>query len=258
MKVRLQVYLARTGISPSRRKAEVLIKDGKILVNGKVAELGSKVDTEKDKVTLAGQGGQKLKQVEKKIYIMLNKPVDYLVAKSDTRERKLAQDLLKKPSINNETLTSLEFSTVFNVGRLDYNTEGLLLFTNDGEFALKLAHPRYHVKKTYIAKVEGKITDEAVNKMTYGLDIKIRDGHELIEYHTRPADVRVLGRGKENFSVIVVKLKEGRKRQVRRMLDAVGFPVISLKRIQVGSLKLETLPLGRWRFLTKEEISSLK
>ena len=106
MKIRLQIYLARTGVSPSRRKAEELIKDGKILVNGKVAEIGSKVDTEKDKVTLAGQGGQKLEAVKKKIYIMLNKPVDYLVAKSDERGRKLAQDLLKQPSINNELLSA--------------------------------------------------------------------------------------------------------------------------------------------------------
>jgi len=258
MKVRLQVYLARTGISPSRRKAEVLIKDGKILVNGKVAELGSKVDSEKDKVTLAGQGGQKLKAIEKKIYIMLNKPVDYLVSKSDERGRKLAADLLNQPSIKGEKLSDLELCTVFNVGRLDYNSEGLLLFTNDGEFALRLAHPRYHIKKTYIAKVEGKITDEAVEKLKRGLDIKIRDGHELIEYHTLPAEVRVLGRGKENFSVVVIRIREGRKRQVRRMLDAVGFPVISLKRIQAGNLKLGDLPIGKWRFLKTAELEMIK
>lgn len=255
MKIRLQVYLARTGISPSRRKAEELIRDGKILVNGKVAELGSKVDTEKDVVKLAGQ---KLEQVGKKIYIMLNKPIDYLVAKSDERGRKLAQDLLKKPSINNEKLKDIEFNTVFNVGRLDYNTEGLLLFTNDGEFALKLAHPRYHVKKTYIAKVEGKITEEAVARLKYGIDIKIRDGHKLIEYRTLPAEIRVLGRGKENFSVVVVRIKEGRKRQVRRMLETVGFPVVNLKRVQVGSLELGDLPLGKWRFLSTEEVSKLQ
>jgi len=255
MKIRLQVYLARTGVSSSRRKAEVLIKDGKILVNGKVAELGSKVDTEKDVVKLAGQ---KLEQVGKKIYVMLNKPVDYLVAKSDIRGRKIAQDLLKKPSINDEKLNDIEFNTVFNVGRLDYNTEGLLLFTNDGEFALKLAHPRYHVKKTYIAKVEGKITEEAVARLKYGIDIKIRDGHKLIEYRTLPAEIRVLGRGKENFSIVVVRIKEGRKRQVRRMLEAVGFPVTSLKRVQVGSLELGDLPLGKWRFLSNEEVSKLQ
>lgn len=254
MKIRLQIYLARTGVSPSRRKAEELIRAGLILVNKKVAKLGDKVDPAVDKVEMSGQ---KLEAVKKKIYIMLNKPVDYLVAKSDERGRKLAQDLLKKPSINNETLNPLEFSTTFNVGRLDYNTEGLILFTNDGEFALELAHPRYHVKKTYIAKVEGKITDEAVEKLKNGLQISIRDGHELIEYHTRPAEVRVLGRGKENFSIVVIKIKEGRKRQVRRMFDAVKFPVISLKRIQIGMLELGDLPLGKWRFLTDKEINSL-
>ena len=254
MKIRLQIYLARTGVSTSRRKAEVLIKDGKILVNGKVAKLGDKVDPDNDKVTLSGK---KLEAVTKKIYIMLNKPVDYLVAKSDTRGRKLAQDLLKNPSINNERLKEIEFSTIFNVGRLDFNTEGLLLFTNDGDFALELSHPRYHVKKTYIAKVEGKITDAAVEKLKYGLDIKIRDGHELIEYHTLPAEVRVLGRGKENYSIVVIKIREGRKRQVRRMFDAVGCPVISLKRIQIRNLELGTLPLGKWRFLTEKEISNL-
>jgi len=252
MKLRLQIFLARAGLASSRRKAEELIKEGQIFVNKKVAKLGDKIDSERDKVEIAGQ---KIEAVKKKIYIMLNKPAGYLVSKSDTRGRKLACDLLKEPSASNEKLSDLEQQTIFNVGRLDLDTEGLLLFTNDGEFALRLAHPRYHVKKTYIAKVQGRISNRAIDRLEHGILIKIRDGHKLIEYITLPAEIRVLGKGKEDFSIIVIRIKEGRKRQVRRMLDAVRYPVMTLKRVQVGPLELGALPLGKWRFLTKEEIA---
>ncbi|MEM4248175.1 MAG: pseudouridine synthase [Candidatus Nanoarchaeia archaeon] len=223
--------------------------------DGRIAQIGDKIDPGKDKISFEGK---RIEAAKKKIYIMLNKPAGYLVSKSDTRGRKLAHELLKVPSVNGDKLSDLEQQTLFNVGRLDLDTEGLLLFTNDGEFALRLAHPRYHVKKTYIAKVKGRISNKAIDKLKRGLTIKVRDGHKLIEYKTLPAEVRVLGRGKEEYSVVVIRIREGRKRQVRRMFDAVNYPVLTLKRIQVGTLKLEDLPLGKWRFLTADEIAKLK
>ena len=254
MNVRLQVYLARAGIATSRRKAEELITAGKIRINGKLAKIGDRVDSEKDKVEVAGQ---KLEHVKKKIHIMLNKPEDFLVAKSDTRGRKLAYDLLKEKSINNEKLTDAEFNSLFNVGRLDLNTEGLLLFTNEGDFALKLTHPRYHIKKVYIVRVEGRITDEAAWKLTKGVWVTVREPDHVERYRTKPATVRILGRG-EGYSIIVIRISEGRKREVRRMCATVGYPVLTLKRTQIGGLELKDLPLGKWRFLDEKEVLDLR
>jgi len=254
MNVRLQVYLARAGLASSRRKAEELITAGKVHINGKIAKIGSRVDSEKDKVEVAGQ---KLEHVKKKIFIMLNKPVDYLVAKSDARGRKLAYDVLKQPSINHEKLTDAEFNSLFNVGRLDLNTEGLLLFTNEGDFALKLTHPRYHIKKVYIARVEGRITDEAMQKLAHGVWVTVREPDHTERYRTKPATVRILGRG-EDYSIIVIRISEGRKREIRRMCETVGYPVLTLKRVQIGELELKELPIGKWRFLTEKEVSDLR
>lgn len=254
MELRLQIFLARAGLATSRRKAEELIRTGKVLINKKIAKLGDKVDAEKDIIEVEGQ---KIEPVKKKIYLMLNKPTGHLVAKSDTRDRKLAYDLLKLPSINNEQLSNQEFNSLFNVGRLDMDTEGLLLFTNDGEFALKLTHPRYHVKKVYIAKVSGRITDDAVKKLARGVWITVREPDKKERYRSAPATVRILGRGAE-FSVVVIRIAEGRKREVRRMCEAVGFPVLTLKRIQIGNLELQALPVTQWRFLNEKEILDLK
>ncbi len=254
MNVRLQIYLARAGLATSRRKAEDLIKAGKVKINGKVAALGARVETATDKVEVAGQ---KIETVKTKLYMMLNKPIDYLVAKSDARGRKIAYDLLKEKSINNEKLTDAEFNSLFNVGRLDFNTEGLLLFTNEGDFALKLTHPRYHIKKVYIVKVEGRITDESVWKLMKGVWVTVREPDHTERYRTKPATVRVLGRG-EGFSILVIRISEGRKREIRRMCAAVGFPVLTLKRTQIGGLELKDLPIGKWRFLSEKEVTDLR
>jgi pseudouridine synthase len=254
MNIRLQIFLARAGLASSRRKAEELIKAGKVRINGKIAKIGDRVDSEKDKVEVAGQ---QLEHVKKKIYLMLNKPVGYLVAKSDTRGRKLAYDLLKEKSISNEKLTDAEFNSLFNVGRLDLNTEGLLLFTNEGDFALKLTHPRYHIKKVYIAKIEGRISDEAVWKLTKGVWVTVREPGLTERYRTKPATVRILGRGVD-YSIIVIRISEGRKREIRRMCEAVGHPVLTLKRTQIGELELKDLPIGKWKFLTEKEVSDLR
>lgn len=254
MKLRLQVYLARAGISPSRRKAELLIKDGQIFVNKKVAKLGDKVEPGKDVVEVRGR---KIEVLKKKIYIMLNKPAGCLVAKSDARGRPLAYDVLRKPSINGEKLAEDEFNSMFNVGRLDFNTEGLLLFTNDGEFGLKITHPRYRIVKVYIAKVRGQITNEAARKLEEGVVITAEQDGKLVRYKSARAKVRILGKGGKGYSMLVIKIKRGRKREIRRMCEAVGFPVIALKRIQIARLELGSLPVGNWRFLSKKDFSRL-
>jgi len=251
-KIRLQIYLARSGLAPSRRKAEELIKAGKIFVNGKAAILGTKVDAQKDKITIAGE---KVSAITNKIYIILNKPVNYLVAKSDLRGRKLAFDLLKQPSTNKERLSEPEFNSLFNVGRLDLNTEGLLIFTNDGAFADAIIHPRKRINKTYIAKIEGKISDESLNSLLSGVEVVAEQDDKEVRYLSRFRNIRLLGRGK--YSILVIKISEGKKRQVRRTLETVGHKVLSLKRIAIGSLQLDNLPLGKWRFLDNKELQCL-
>ncbi|MEM2954506.1 MAG: pseudouridine synthase [Candidatus Nanoarchaeia archaeon] len=254
--MRLQVYLARTGLATSRRKAEELIKAGKVKINKQTAKLGARINPNKDIVEV---DGKTIRPISKKLYIMLNKPIGYLVAKSDSKGRKLAYDLLKEHSINKEKLSEEEFNSLFNVGRLDYNTEGLLLFTNDGNFALNLTHPRYRVRKVYIAKVKGIISNKAIKKIEHGVYIKVKENGKIVEeYKSQPAKVRILGRGKKGYSVLVIKIAEGRKREVRRICATVGYPVLSLKRIQIGTLQLGDLPVGKWRFLTKKELDRLK
>lgn len=251
MEVRLQIYLARAGLAPSRRKAEELIKAGKVFVNGKATKLGDKV-SEKDKVTI---NKKEIAAVKNKIYIMLNKPAGYLVSKSDERGRKLAQDLLKDRSVEGNKMSDAEFDSIFNIGRLDLNSEGLLLFTNDGQFADAIIHPREHVNKTYIVKVSGRISEEKIGKLLRGVKVVAEQDGRPVEYFSRFKQIRVLGRGE--FSVILVKISQGRKRQIRRTLEAVGHPVLALKRVAIGNLKLGELPIGKWRLLTADELKAV-
>jgi 23S rRNA pseudouridine2605 synthase len=227
---RLQKILSMAGVS-SRREAERLITAGKVAVNGTVVtELGSKADPEKDRITL---NGKPVRVREKKLYVLLYKPAGYMTTLKDPEGRPIVTDLVK----------SLK-ERVFPVGRLDYNTEGLLLLTNDGTWANRLAHPRHEVEKEYIVRIRGTVTEEQMAMLSKGV--------ELDEDTTAPATVRPM-RGSEGSSWISITIHEGRYRQVRRMCEAVGLSVVRLKRIRYGFLDLGTLRQGEYRLLSDEE-----
>lgn len=236
-KIRLQKYLSSSGIA-SRRKSEELISQGKVTVNGKVAEIGISIDPEFDKVFV---DGVEVKQKNKKIYIMFNKPVDCITTASDEFGRETVIDIISRDI----------GERVFPVGRLDKNTEGLLLLTNDGDFSNKVMHPKYEVEKTYLALTGGGvISPKEISALRRG--VILEDGK------TAPAKVTIENINPNGTCLIKITIREGRKRQVRRMFDVVGHPVLQLKRISVGKLVLGNLPYGKWRHLRPEEINSFK
>ncbi len=233
---RLQKFLSECSVA-SRRKSEELIKQGKVKVNGKVAMLGDKVDPKKDTVTVSGK---KVTLVKQKYYIMLNKPRGYVTTMSDELGRKCVAELVEDVG-----------AQVYPVGRLDRDSEGLLLLTNDGAFANAVMHPRKHVPKTYRVTVRSNINEEQVKKLEGGIDID-GDGRE-----TLPASVRILERSAER-SVLEIVIYEGRNRQIRKMCEQVSLDVIRLKRNAVGSVKLGMLKVGKWRELTEDEVHRLQ
>lgn len=231
---RLQKVIASSGIA-SRRKAEQLIVDGKVKVNGSVVtELGTKVVPGVDEIEVFGE---KLESGGKKYYIMLNKPAGYLTTTTDDRGRKTVMELVSDIK-----------ARLFPVGRLDYDTEGLLIITNDGDFANKLIHPSKDIGKTYIAEIKGLPELSVLKILQRGVDIG--------ECVTRPAEVELV-KGNKHSSTIKITIKEGKKRQVRRMLEVVGHPVLSLKRVAIGPIMLGNLPKGKWRHLRREEIERI-
>lgn len=233
--VRLQKYISMCGAA-SRREAERLIADGKVSVNGKVVrEMGVKVEAGADKVSLSGE---ELKLVMKKYYIMLNKPAGYVTTVKDQFERPTVIDLIKKDIS----------ARVVPVGRLDYETEGLLLMTNDGDFNYHISHPKFNTTKTYYVEINGGITIKGIKALRHGVHID--------DYVTSPAEVEMLKaeKGKTSFNITI---HEGRNRQVRKMFEAVGCRVTYLKRIKIGNVELGNLPSGHWRHLTSGEISYL-
>lgn len=232
---RLQKIIAAAGVA-SRRKAEELILDGSVTVNGRIVrELGTKADPEKDAIKV---GGKLIHLPQKKTYIALNKPKGYITSMSDPQGRPVVIELLKGVK-----------GKVYPAGRLDYDTEGLLLLTNDGDFAHTLMHPSHEMPKTYLAKVKGIIEDKAIERLERG--IRLREGI------TAPAVVKKIKKTDAN-SWIEITVHEGRYRQVRRMLEEIRYPVLKLIRIRYGPIDLGDIPQGKYRHLTLQEVKKLK
>jgi 23S rRNA pseudouridine2605 synthase len=226
---RLQKVLARAGIG-SRRVCEELIAEGKVKVNGEVAELGRRVDAEVDTVEV---DGVPLSVREGLVYYLLNKPASVVTTASDPQGRRTVVELVP------------EEPRVFPVGRLDYETEGLLLLTNDGDLTHRLTHPSFGVEKEYLAEVDGTPTRGELRRL--------REGVELDDGMTAPAKVAL-----ELPNLLTITIHEGRNRQVRRMCDAIGHPVRRLVRTRIGPLTDRTLKPGAWRALTSDEVRALE
>lgn len=233
--LRLQKFLADCGVA-SRRGAEALIKEGRVRVNGEVIrEMGVKVDEENDIIEF---DGERLKPQNKMIYIMLNKPEGFVTTVSDDKGRATVMSLVSEIP-----------ARIYPVGRLDYDTEGLLLLTNDGELTYKITHPKNNIEKTYIAEVTGNIGMDTI--------LSLRNGVYIDGVRTSPAKVEVVGATRLGTK-LEITIHEGRNRQVRRMFEAVGCIVKKLKRTEEAGLKLGHLPLGKWRRLSESEVNMLK
>ncbi|RJP75296.1 MAG: rRNA pseudouridine synthase [Candidatus Abyssobacteria bacterium SURF_17] len=232
--MRLHRFLALAGVA-SRRKCEQLIAAGRISVNGSVMRtLGTSVNPEHDSVTLDGEHVT----IEQKVYVLIHKPQGYLTSVTDARGRHTVSELVSTLPVR-----------LYPVGRLDMDTEGVLLMTNDGELCHRLTHPRFGVEKTYHAEVLGKPSTEALEKLRTGVDI--RNGK------TSPARVKLLKVGREQSTLEII-IHEGRKRQVKRMCKAIGHPVVRLKRVEFGGIRLGNLTPGSYRLLSPSEVASLK
>ena len=232
-RIRLQKYLSECGIA-SRRKAEEMISAGKVKVNGKPATIGDKIDPKRDTIVVAGK---KVKRSKNNTYIMLHKPRGFITTLSDEMGRKCVAQLVEDVG-----------TRVYPVGRLDRDSEGLLLLTDDGEFANALTHPAHHVPKTYRVTVRPSINEEQITALTTGVEI---DGRM-----TLPSEVRVIEK-KESRVVLEIIIYEGRNRQIRKMCETLGLEVARLKRTQIGSVKMGMLKQGDWRKLTDEEVHKL-
>ncbi len=232
-KMRLQKFLSEAGVA-SRRKAEVMIENGEVKVNGVTAKIGDSVNVKKDTVTVKGK---KVFQENNLRYILLYKPRGFVTTTQDEQGRKcvtmLTEDIKER---------------LYPVGRLDMQSEGALLMTNDGEFANAMTHPSHHISKTYRVTVRPPVTNEQIDILSTGVEI---DGKM-----TAPADVKMVLK-EEGRVVLEMVLYEGRNREVRRMCEALGIEVARLKRTAVGSVKLGMLPQGKWRDLTPLEVDKL-
>lgn len=233
-KIRLQKFIADSGLM-SRRAAEKEIESGNVSVNGHVATLGTKVDPRADAITYRG----KRIRYEKPeyIYIMMNKPRGYLSSTSDDRDRKCVTDLLDGVNVR-----------VYPVGRLDLISEGMLLLTNDGELKNRLTHPSHSIPKIYRVKVAGKVNNEQYDILTSELVI---DGYKI-----KPVEVTIQEED-ETGTVLKMSLYEGRNRQIRKMCEQAGLTVKRLSRVSIGNLKLDGLPVGKWRYLDEKEVDYL-
>lgn len=231
--VRLQKFMADNGIA-SRRKCEEMIEQGLVKVNGETAHIGDKVNPKKDKVSVRGR---KISVQDNMRYIVLHKPRGYITTMQDEQGRKCVAELVQDVGVR-----------IYPVGRLDRESEGMLLMTNDGAFSNAMTHPTRHVPKTYRVTIRPTITDEQIAAFQEGIEI---DGRM-----TAPANIRVIDKS-EGRVVVEVILYEGRNRQIRRMFEELGIEVARLKRTAVGSIKLGMLPQGKWRELNEEEVRKL-
>ncbi|MDD3168977.1 MAG: pseudouridine synthase [Eubacteriales bacterium] len=232
--MRLNKYIAQAGIA-SRRKADELTLQGRVRINGAAMKEPGYDVAEKDVVEV---NGQTVKQDAKKVYIMLNKPKGYITSAEDEKDRPTVMELV----------TDIE-ERLFTIGRLDYNTSGMLLMTNDGDLAYKLSHPKHHIYKTYRARISGQISGERLSKLRNGVDIG--------GFVTSKAIVNVVKQA-ERSAIVEIQIFEGRNRQVRKMFAAVGNKVMDLERIAIGDLYLGHLKQGHYRKLTQKEIEYLK
>jgi len=230
--IRLNKFLANAGIA-SRRKADQMIVEGKVKLNGRiVTDLGVKVDPRKDRIFVEGK---QVVLLDEPVYIVFNKPKDCISTSSDERGRTTILDYVKVKQ------------RIFSVGRLDRNTTGVLLLTNDGEFANRMMHPKFEIKKAYKVTLDKPLTRDDAQKLADG--IRLSDGM------TKPAEVHFIS-GSRN-KVVGIIIHEGRNRQVHRMFEALGYEVKKLDRVAYGDITYEGLPRGRWRYLTKGEIRKL-
>ena|SRR5437867_213059 len=231
--VRLQKFLADAGLA-SRRASEQIILAGRVEVNGQTVQvLGTKIDPSRDRVTVDGA----VVKARRKLYLALNKPRGYICSRHDPAKRRTIGDLLPK-----------EWNILYPVGRLDYDSEGLILLTNDGEFCLQLTHPRYGIRKRYLATVEGRVEPKNLNQFTRGV---VHQGERL-----KAEKARLLS-ANNSHSVVEVELAEGKHREVRRLFESQGLAVSRLRRTQIGRIKLGELPVGKWRTLSEPEIRAL-
>jgi pseudouridine synthase len=234
MEERLQKYMARCGVA-SRRKCEELITNEVVKVNGKlVTELGAKIDPLCDQVYV---NDKLIKPESEKIYIVLNKPEGYISSVKDEKNRPTIVDLINLKE------------RIYPIGRLDYDTSGLILLTNDGEVYNNVIHPRKQINKVYEATIQGSLLKEDKNKFEAGIDIG--------GYITAPSKIDVLN-VKKGVSKVRITIHEGKNRQIRRMCEAINHPVITLKRLSVGEITLGDLKLGQWRFLQGHEVDYIK
>lgn len=232
---RLQKYLASCGVA-SRRKAEELIIQGKVQVNGKVVtELGIKVNPQKDKVVYQGK---EVNKTNEHVYILLNKPIDYVTTAKDQFNRPSVLDLVKVKQ------------RIVPVGRLDMYTSGALILTDDGDFVYKVTHPKHEIEKTYTVTIKGIVKEENVEKL--------RKGVEIDNYITKPAKVKILKTDVEkNQSRLEITIHEGKNRQVRKMCEAIGHRVLALHRSKIAGIGVKDIKIGTWRYLTTKEVEKI-
>ena len=235
MEERLQKYLAQCGVA-SRRKCEELILQGRVQVNGvTVTELGTKINPEKDKIKFDGKD---IKQAKKLVYILLNKPIGYVTTADDQFGRDTVLDLVKVKE------------RIVPVGRLDMYTSGALILTNDGDFVYQVTHPKHEIEKTYTVTIKGIVQNSEVEQL--------RNGIKIDDYITKPARVKILKTDTEkDISRLEITIHEGKNRQVRKMCEAVGRKVLTLHRSKIGGIGVKDIELGKWRYLTANEVQQI-